>query len=424
MTKVNFPIRSSARAVGSRHWRWVMAASAAVACGMLWAGTNGAEQVDSGWAIASPSPLATGSKPNDPHQQIILRHVLEQTQQPLLQKPSPTSAAQKTTDNGHSGLRFAARNDGEEGWRPIGQPTSIGGNAIPKAAAKAPEPQFGVRVSVPKAKKDAEAESDCSGETTAAAPKTIHAHEATSPLADAYAKPPVSTPPAADDEETCQGNVSEQPADEEAEEGIAESMAPDAEFEEIEIDTSDASTDEDAASEEAASKATSTPSEEKKNAAATTKAPVVEPAETVPPPPLTKQLTNLRSRVRSVLNGYYRKQLNSRDHDPWEVMHGMLAYGVHSRIRQGSPRGEPITSRRLAVLQQAVQGPNADVRDARGRSAGEVRRRPAGTLGAIARDAGPVPRLGRLSDPRRQERVHDPRPDRGREENLLSQSRS
>jgi hypothetical protein len=53
---------------------------------------------------------------------------------------------------------------------------------------------------------------------------------------------------------------------------------------------------------------------------------------------------NLRSRVRSVLTGYYRKQLNSRDHDPWEVMHGMLAYGVHSRIRQGSPRGEAITS--------------------------------------------------------------------------------
>jgi hypothetical protein len=53
---------------------------------------------------------------------------------------------------------------------------------------------------------------------------------------------------------------------------------------------------------------------------------------------------NLRSRVRSVLKGYYRKQLNSRENDPWEVMHGMLAYGVHSRIRQGGPRGTPVTS--------------------------------------------------------------------------------
>jgi hypothetical protein len=67
--------------------------------------------------------------------------------------------------------------------------------------------------------------------------------------------------------------------------------------------------------------------------------PVVEP-----PPPLTRQLVNLRSRVRSVLNGYYRKSLNSREHDPWEVMHGMLAYGVKSRIHQGGPRGELITS--------------------------------------------------------------------------------
>jgi hypothetical protein len=59
---------------------------------------------------------------------------------------------------------------------------------------------------------------------------------------------------------------------------------------------------------------------------------------------LTQQLIQLRSRVRSVLKGYYRRTLNSREHDPWEVMHGMLAYGVHSRVRQGGPRGDPITS--------------------------------------------------------------------------------
>jgi hypothetical protein len=63
-----------------------------------------------------------------------------------------------------------------------------------------------------------------------------------------------------------------------------------------------------------------------------------------PLPPLTRQLTILRSRVRGVLNGYYRKSLNSRDHDPWEAMHGMLAYGVYSRIRQGGPRGRLVTS--------------------------------------------------------------------------------
>jgi hypothetical protein len=55
-------------------------------------------------------------------------------------------------------------------------------------------------------------------------------------------------------------------------------------------------------------------------------------------------LISLRSRVRSVLKGYFRKPLNSREHDCWEVMHGMLSYGIHSRILQGSPRGEPITA--------------------------------------------------------------------------------
>lgn len=63
-----------------------------------------------------------------------------------------------------------------------------------------------------------------------------------------------------------------------------------------------------------------------------------------PPPPLTPQLKSLRTRVRSVLKGYYLKPLNSQEHDPWEVMHGMLAYGVHSRIRQGGPRGDYITA--------------------------------------------------------------------------------
>jgi hypothetical protein len=68
------------------------------------------------------------------------------------------------------------------------------------------------------------------------------------------------------------------------------------------------------------------------------------PLTQTPPQPLTRQLMNLRARVRSVLKGYYRKPLNSRDHDAWEVMHGMLSYGIHSRILQNSPRGEPITA--------------------------------------------------------------------------------
>ena len=47
--------------------------------------------------------------------------------------------------------------------------------------------------------------------------------------------------------------------------------------------------------------------------------------------PLTKQMKSLRTRVRRVLKSYYNRPLNSRDNDPWEMMHGMLAYGVHSQ---------------------------------------------------------------------------------------------
>ena len=100
---------------------------------------------------------------------------------------------------------------------------------------------------------------------------------------------------------------------------------------------------------------------------------------------------NLRTRVRSVLKGYYRKQLNSREHDPWEVMHGMLAYGVHSRIRQGGPRGEPITSVGWLCYNKPCKGQTLMYVTPQGEAAGEVRRRPAGASRAIARDAGPVP---------------------------------
>lgn len=61
-------------------------------------------------------------------------------------------------------------------------------------------------------------------------------------------------------------------------------------------------------------------------------------------PPLTREMMQLRYKLRKVLKAYYRQPLNSRDNDPWEVMHGMLAFGIHSRVRKESPRGDPITA--------------------------------------------------------------------------------
>lgn len=68
----------------------------------------------------------------------------------------------------------------------------------------------------------------------------------------------------------------------------------------------------------------------------------VEPAE--PLKPLTRNQIYLRNKMRKVLSYYYRQQLNSQEHDTWEAMHMMLAYGLHSRIKAGGPRGESMTA--------------------------------------------------------------------------------
>ncbi len=75
-----------------------------------------------------------------------------------------------------------------------------------------------------------------------------------------------------------------------------------------------------------------------------TSEPVEQTEPAVPLKPLTRNQIYLRNRLRKVLNYYYRKPLNSRDHDAWEVMHGMLAYELRSRIRAGHPRGESMTA--------------------------------------------------------------------------------
>ncbi len=60
--------------------------------------------------------------------------------------------------------------------------------------------------------------------------------------------------------------------------------------------------------------------------------------------PLDRSMMNLRSRMRTVLSYYYNKPLNNFQNDPWEVMHSMLSYELHSRVLEGGERGKPITA--------------------------------------------------------------------------------
>jgi hypothetical protein len=59
-------------------------------------------------------------------------------------------------------------------------------------------------------------------------------------------------------------------------------------------------------------------------------------------PPLSQNQRALREKVRRVLKYYYDRPLSSVDRSPWEVMHMMLSYEVHSRILQ--PNRQPITA--------------------------------------------------------------------------------
>jgi hypothetical protein len=59
---------------------------------------------------------------------------------------------------------------------------------------------------------------------------------------------------------------------------------------------------------------------------------------------LTPELVQLRDKVQKALALYYPRHQNSRDNNPWEVMHAIIAYGVNTRIFKDGPRGEPVSA--------------------------------------------------------------------------------
>ncbi len=59
---------------------------------------------------------------------------------------------------------------------------------------------------------------------------------------------------------------------------------------------------------------------------------------------LTPELQSLRAKVRGALTHYYPKHLNTRDHSPWEVMHGIIAYGVDTQLFRSGTSGEKVNA--------------------------------------------------------------------------------
>jgi len=298
---------------------------------------DGAEQADSGWAVATPTIATSPQAPVDPELRMLLEHVLEQTSVPVLAAP-PTGWPQ-----GGQTLRVAERGAAADGWRPvatgpatnrppagsefwppglnIGPAYGVAPNpssARPLTSGGSPKASLRFRV-LPNGPMMADA--DSAGDHSAGGGSA----------ATAGVRGPVLRPTDGRSSELLtDGDSTSRPSQSDASSEVPPTEA-------LSADGSDAPVEPPASDDDGAGEMEIDDDQEDTPAAS---APTPPP----PPPPLTRQLSNLRSRVRSVLRGYYQKSLNSREHDPWEAMHGMLAYGVHSRIHQGSPRGEYVTA--------------------------------------------------------------------------------
>lgn len=55
---------------------------------------------------------------------------------------------------------------------------------------------------------------------------------------------------------------------------------------------------------------------------------------------MTPQLLSLQHKVRKVLTSYFPRRLNAREHDCWEVMHAVIAYGLETDIHRDGPSGK------------------------------------------------------------------------------------
>ena len=57
-----------------------------------------------------------------------------------------------------------------------------------------------------------------------------------------------------------------------------------------------------------------------------------------------KKLQSLLVKVDKALALYKKRQLNTRDHSPWEVMHSLVAYGCDTEIFRGRPGGQKVNA--------------------------------------------------------------------------------
>ena len=295
--------------------RWLAVACATLACLGLFAARNGAEQVDSGWAVAIPSPLAKGAT-NTAEQELVIRHVLEQTRQPLLRKPESGQASSAKNGNTEGGLRFAERPEATsvDGWR---RPVRRLGLQLIMSTAQSGAPQAGA-ANVP-SKRNYEAECDCSGMSDAAARGKRDA--ARLPSASGPNLPQLPTPAVIEETPAANPSIEEASKDGEPESPPAE---PNATTPRNRLTASRRRRRYSAGKRRCKARpqtAASAPTKLRRGhrrhrVRRLPKSPATDITPVSELPPLSRQLVSLKNRVRTVLKGYYRKALNSRENDP------------------------------------------------------------------------------------------------------------
>lgn len=247
---------------------------------------NSTGPTDNGWSISSPPSALDTHRPTSPQLRIAINQMLDEGHMPLLQAPAqqrPKVDVQEAAD----------------GWRPAHLPAEQ-----TRSAAQSTEQPNTV-------------ERESTNQDITPVPNFGHHFRSVADQEPASAAP-ATTKPAA------KAPIAEQPV---ANQAVDERST-------VENEADESSSVESTESESKPSATESKPAAEQ---------PVANKPAPAPLPPLSQNMKNLRAKVRRVLKSYYTRPLNTRDNDPWESMHGMLAYGVHSKIRQGSPSGKTIT---------------------------------------------------------------------------------
>ena len=291
---------------------------------------GGAGLYDSGWSVAKPSTALDEHATNDPGIRIAISQVLEQSQLPLLSAPAQNASPPSESP------RHEARAAESDGWRRASIAFAHPADAAPPVAKLgkpipvAPEAECGSSESVAATRENglefrASEESHSSADSARSDAPAVDSPSAFAPLGE----PMMVTPEESAEEESAAAapEPSREPAAPQAEQKPAAHKAAQSDSAPQTVTVNRIPLTEDAP-----------PAKKRPD-----ESPLVEPLKG-PLPPMTKSMQNLRNKVRNVLKMYYAKPENTHDNDPWEMMHGMLAYGLRSQVRVGGPKGDLVTA--------------------------------------------------------------------------------